>query len=225
MGNDWQPLQPIGAEATGKVISVHFHVPVGPLAWDEGIVAPQGVAPAWVNGRGFEVTLASAPEQIQSVAITGSNMDTVQITCADTVEGQYVNVAYAYSAGSALTMTPDANGLSFSNRTLRWGQLRDSDPFLGSTTGVAQPNYAVSFSIACRIPSSLRPGDRLASAQAEERQHDLQQDQHHHRLLQQNQAPIARHVQHQLQRLLDAAQLQLQRLVRSTRSNSARSSS
>ena len=152
MGNDWQPLQPIGAEATGKVISVHFHVPVGPLAWDEGIVAPQGVAPAWVNGRGFEVTLASAPEQIQSVAITGSNMDTVQITCADTVEGQYVNVAYAYSAGSALTMTPDTNGLSFSNRTLRWGQLRDSDPFLGSTTGVAQPNYAVSFSIAVPYP-------------------------------------------------------------------------
>jgi hypothetical protein len=102
-----------------------------------------------VNGRGFEVTLASAPEQIQSVTITGSggNMDTVQITCADTVEGQVVSVAYAYSAGSAVTMTADANGLSFSNRTLRWGQLRDSDPFVGSTTGVAQPNYAVSFSI------------------------------------------------------------------------------
>ncbi len=147
MGGSWQPLQPIRADASGKVITVQFHVPVGPLAWDEGIVAPQGVAPEWVNGRGFEVTLASAPEQILSVAITGTNMDTVQITCADTVEGQYVSVAYAYSAGSAVTMTPDANGLSFSNRTLRWGQLRDSDPFVGATTGVAQPNYAVSFSI------------------------------------------------------------------------------
>ena len=156
MAESWQPLQPISASASGKVINVQFHVPVGPLAWDEGIVAPQGVAPEWVNGRGFEVTLASAPEQIQSVQITGAggNLDTVQITCADAVEGQIVSVAYAYSAGSAVTMTADANGLSFSNRTLRWGQLRDSDPFVGATTGVAQPNYAVSFSISVPYASS-----------------------------------------------------------------------
>ncbi|WP_438010029.1 hypothetical protein WME89_16060 [Sorangium sp. So ce321] len=31
------------------------------------------------------------------------------------------------------------------NRFPTWGQLRDSDPFVGSTTRVAQPSYSVSF--------------------------------------------------------------------------------
>ena len=155
LGEDWQPLQPISADTSGNVISVHFHVPVGPLAWDDALVAPQGVAPEWVNGRGFEVTLASAPEQIQSVAITGANMDTVQITCSDTVEGQLVSVAYAYSAGSALTSTPDPDGFSYDNGTLRWGQLRDSDPIVGHLSGAVQPNYAVSFYIPVPYTSPL----------------------------------------------------------------------
>jgi hypothetical protein len=29
----------------------------------------------------------------------------------------------------------------------RWGQLRDSDEFVGATTGMRQPNYAVSFEL------------------------------------------------------------------------------
>ncbi|WP_437592955.1 hypothetical protein [Sorangium sp. So ce1000] len=33
-------------------------------------------------------------------------------------------------------------------RTWRSGQLRDSDPFVGSMTGTAQPNYAVAFEMA-----------------------------------------------------------------------------
>lgn len=28
-----------------------------------------------------------------------------------------------------------------------WGQLRDSDPFVGTVTGVAQPNYCVAFQL------------------------------------------------------------------------------
>jgi hypothetical protein len=31
--------------------------------------------------------------------------------------------------------------------TYRWGQLRDSDPFIGAVTGLAQPNYGVGFEI------------------------------------------------------------------------------
>ena len=31
--------------------------------------------------------------------------------------------------------------------TFRWGLLRDSDPFVGSSTGKAQPNYAVAFEL------------------------------------------------------------------------------
>ncbi len=147
LGDGWQPLQPVSATASGNVISVRFNVPVGPLAWDDGIVAPQGVNPAWVNGRGFEVQLTSAPETIVSVAITGAAMDTVEITCADTIEGGYASVAYAYSAGSGITQTLQPNGYTYLNTTLRWGQLRDSDPFVGPLTGVAQPNYAVAFSV------------------------------------------------------------------------------
>jgi hypothetical protein len=147
MGNAWQPLQPISADASGNVINVHFHVPVGPLVWDDAIVAPQGVQPEWKTGRGFEVTLASAPEKITAIAITGTNMDTVQITCADTVEGQNVGVGYAFIAGSGLTMTLNPDGFTYGNGTLRWGQLADSDPLLGATSGAVQPNYAVSFYI------------------------------------------------------------------------------
>jgi hypothetical protein len=29
--------------------------------------------------------------------------------------------------------------------TVRWGWLRDSDPFVGAVTGLAQPNYCVAF--------------------------------------------------------------------------------
>jgi len=31
--------------------------------------------------------------------------------------------------------------------TFRWGLLRDSDPFVGSVTGKAQPNYCVAFDL------------------------------------------------------------------------------
>ena len=72
-------------------------------------------------------------------------MDTVEITCADTIEGGYASVAYAYSAGSGITQTLQPDGYTYLNTTLRWGQLRDSDPFVGQLTGVAQPNYAVAF--------------------------------------------------------------------------------
>jgi hypothetical protein len=40
------------------------------------------------------------------------------------------------------------DGVLPSGGTRRWGQLRDSDPFVGSTTGRAQPNFAVAFELA-----------------------------------------------------------------------------
>jgi hypothetical protein len=155
LGEPWQPLQPVSATATGSVVSVKFHVPVAPLGWDANIVPPQGVQPEWALGRGFEVTLASAPEKIVSVAISGANMDTVDITCADTVEGQYVSVAYAYSAGTMITQTLQPDGYTYLNSTLRWGQLRDSDTFVGQLTGVTQPNYAVAFYVNVPYTSPL----------------------------------------------------------------------
>jgi len=66
------------------------------------------------------------------VAISG---DTVQITCATDPPTSGLVVAYAATADG--TIRP--------NGTVRWGQLRDSDPFVGSLTRVAQPNYSVAF--------------------------------------------------------------------------------
>lgn len=155
LGDGWQPLQPVSATASGNVINVRFHVPVGPLAWDDTVVAPQKLNAAWANGRGFEVKLASAPETIVSVAITGAAMDTVAITCADAVEGQDLSVSYAYSAAGGITQTLQPDGYTYLTTALRWGQLRDSDPFVGPLTGVAQPNYAVAFSVNVPYTSPL----------------------------------------------------------------------
>ena len=55
------------------------------------------------------------------------------ITCVNNVP-YGAKVAYAYTGN-----TKRANG------TYRWGLLKDSDPFVGYATGIAQPNYCVSF--------------------------------------------------------------------------------
>ena len=56
LGNPWQPLQPTSVERSGRVITVHFHVPVPPLAWDTTLAMPhQSAYTEWAQGRGFEV--------------------------------------------------------------------------------------------------------------------------------------------------------------------------
>lgn len=134
-GNDWQPLQPLRATVNGRVITVDFHVPVLPLVWDTTMPAPhQSLLTEWKNGRGFEVTASGNRVTISSVAISGSS---VQITCANNLPASGVKVGYAFTSA----------GTKRDNGTYRWGLLRDSDPFVGSSTGVAQPNYCVSFEI------------------------------------------------------------------------------
>ncbi|WP_437580062.1 dockerin [Sorangium sp. So ce887] len=128
MGRDWQPLQPTRVERSGRVITVQFHVPVPPLVWDEVLPAPT----VWANGRGFEVRQGNTKIEISSVEIAG---DAVKITCSSDPPASGVTVGYAMTTHAAAR----PNGFP------TWGQLRDSDPFVGSTTGAAQPNYAVSF--------------------------------------------------------------------------------
>jgi hypothetical protein len=136
-GNDWQPLQPIVESAAGNVVTVQFHVPVPPLVWDDTLPPPHGtMIPEWAAGRGFEVLAANARETITDVEIVGD--DTVQITCQDDLTGLQVVVGYAATAEGGTPPT----GLP-----ARWGQLRDSDPFVGSTTGLVQPNYCVAFQL------------------------------------------------------------------------------
>ncbi|MGC4070410.1 MAG: dockerin [Polyangiaceae bacterium] len=133
---NWQPLQPTQVERDGQTLIVHFHVPVPPLTWETAFPAPNADAEAWKSGKGFEVQAPGKRITISSVEIAG---DTVRISCADPLPATGVKVGYAM-LGNATAMKTD----SFSGTT-HWGLLRDSDPFVGSVTGKAQPNYAVAF--------------------------------------------------------------------------------
>jgi hypothetical protein len=143
LGQAWAPLQPLSTTTSvtraGAVITVQFHVPVEPMVWDTTLPPPHATVPQWAMGNGFEVsTLGGAPLQINSVVIDG---DSVHITCAQDLTGQALNVSYAFLTDATTTFPPVAGG------TFRWGLLRDSDAFVGSTTKNTQPNFAVAFSI------------------------------------------------------------------------------
>jgi hypothetical protein len=135
-GRNWQPLYPTSVERSGQVITVHFHVPVPPLAWETSLFSPPlPNSDQWKLGRGFEVRTPTALVTVTSVEIVG---DSVRITCAEALPDAGVKVAYAMW-GNPTAMTTPHQG------TTHWGLLRDSDPFVGSVTGKPQPNYAVAF--------------------------------------------------------------------------------
>jgi hypothetical protein len=143
LGNAWQPLQPTGAERSGQVITVHFHVPAAPLVWDTLLPPANPSVTAWSAGKGFEVRANGSAVTISSVAISGGD---VQITCATPLPASGVVVGYAMTAASTTAaQVVDGSGALLWTGTVRWGQLRDSDPFVGAMTHKAQPNYAVAF--------------------------------------------------------------------------------
>lgn len=132
---NWQPLEPDGIERNGRTITVRFRVPVPPLTWVTNFELPHQSISEWKNGKGFEVCSAVGDRiAIASVAISG---DAVIITCgSDPSPG--ARVGYGMT-GEKPRMTAPFPG------TFRWGLLRDSDPFVGAVTGMAQPNYGVAF--------------------------------------------------------------------------------
>ena len=136
LGHDWQPLQPTSVAVSGNVVTVHFHVPVPPLVWDDTMPSPHTAIAEWANGRGFEVSAAGPAQTIDAVDIVDG--DTVKITCRSDLTGRQVTVGYAATADGA-PMAPSG--------TFRWGHLKDSDPFVGSMTHTAQPNWAVAFQL------------------------------------------------------------------------------
>lgn len=132
LGRSWQPLQPTAVAVSGRDITVTFHVPVPPLAWDEALPAPHQTAlTEWRAGRGFELRSGAARLAIESVSIDG---DAIR-----------VRSAVDLPAGSTLGYAVTSDGTVPPNTSRRWGQLRDSDPFVGAATGRAQPNYSVAF--------------------------------------------------------------------------------
>ena len=135
LGRDWEPLAPTGIERSGMAITIRFHVPVAPLVWDTNFDAPHPSVDEWKNGKGFEVsTAAGAKVAIQSAEISG---DSVVLTCAAD-PGANALVGYAM-VGEPKKFRSQHSG------SLRWGLLRDSDPFVGAITLLAQPNYCVAF--------------------------------------------------------------------------------
>ena len=133
LGNDWQPLMPTSVERTSsRIVTVQFHVPVPPLNWDTSFDAP--AIAEWKSGQGFELRSASANITISSVAISG---DSVQITASADLPTSGLMVGYA--------LTSQGVQLKNHSKAVRWGQLRDSDTFAGTTTKLANQNYCVSF--------------------------------------------------------------------------------
>lgn len=137
LGKDWQPLQPTAVEHQGTRITIHFHVPVPPLVWDAELAPPHSSVEEWKNGKGFEVTGAGGDRMtIVSAALSD---DAVVLECASD-PGPGARVGYAM-VGEKNRMTTPFRGF------YRWGLLRDSDPFVGTVTRVAQPNFAVAFEL------------------------------------------------------------------------------
>jgi hypothetical protein len=139
LGKDWQPLEPVSVERDGKIITIHFHVPAPPLAWENSFQPPHQSDDAWQQGNGFEInTSAGDKVTITSAMISG---DKVIITCAtDSGPGARVGYATIAEGAHAKMMTPYPG-------TFRWGLLRDSDPFVGASTKINQPNYCVAFEL------------------------------------------------------------------------------
>lgn len=133
-GRDWQPLQPTRVERSDQAIVVSFHVPVAPLVWDDWFDAP--AIGEWVRGRGFELRVGDTRVAIDSVAILGQS---VVVRAAGALPAGPLVVGYA-TASQGIQMSTASNAV-------RWGQLRDSDPFRGETTKRPNPNYCVSFEL------------------------------------------------------------------------------
>jgi len=139
LGRDWQPLAPTTVERGTRTVTVHFHVPVPPLAWETTFQPPHQAIAEWQAGKGFELRGPSGKIAIASVAITAPG-DAVEITTTVDLPATGVHVGYALTADATAMTTPFAG-------TLRWGLLRDSDPFVGVATQKPQPNYAVAFEV------------------------------------------------------------------------------
>ncbi len=136
LGHPWQPLEPNKIDRKGNQVMVQFHVPKGSLVWDTTLGEPHPSSPEWSKGKGFEVADAAGKRiEIRSVAIRGRNAVVLQLASDP---GPGARLSYA------LVGEPTLRNPRF-GASPHWGLLRDSDPFVGSTTHTAQPNHCVAF--------------------------------------------------------------------------------
>lgn len=141
MGREWRPLEPEHATRKGAEITIRFHVPQGPLVWDATLGEPHPSSPEWSKGKGFEVTYAAGRRvEIVSASLEGRN--SVVLRLAED-PGPGARLSYALVGEPTLRKPPFG-------ASPHWGLLRDSDPFVGSTTHTPQPNFCVAFDL--RLP-------------------------------------------------------------------------
>jgi hypothetical protein len=116
-GKKWIPLSPRSVTtASGKVV-ISFHVPVGPLRWDESLDAPN---------RGFELFDEAGPVGLKSVSLEN---DSVELEPGRVLRGR-VRVRYGY--------------LFYGRNPSGGGSLTDSDE-TESPHGFSLRNYCVLF--------------------------------------------------------------------------------
>lgn len=137
-GHPWRPLEPEKATVRGSEITIRFHVPVKPLVWDTTLGEPHPSSPEWSKGKGFEVSDGNGKRfEILWASIRGG--DTVVLKLAQD-PGPNVRLSYALVGEPTLSKPPYG-------ASPHWGLLRDSDPFVGYTTKVPQPNFCVAFDL------------------------------------------------------------------------------
>ncbi len=121
-GVAWKPLEPISATRSGAVVTIRFHVPNPPLAFESTLAPPhQTKNLEWKEGRGFEVVDSTGPLTIASAALAG---DSVTLTLSAAPSGTGLRVRYATVPDEAGQHGGDVGGLR--------GQLRDSDELVGA---------------------------------------------------------------------------------------------
>jgi hypothetical protein len=141
LNHKWKPLAPEKVIHRGNQVSIKFHVSKGPLVWDSTLGNPHPSSPEWSNGKGFEVLDGAGKRvEIRSASIDGR--DSVKLELASD-PGSNARISYAM-VGEPTMRNPRFGA------TPHWGLLRDSDPFVGFNTHVAQPNFCVAFDM--RLP-------------------------------------------------------------------------
>ena len=131
-GEDWQPLHPLRARSTGRLIVADFHVPVPPLAFDTAQVADPGQ-------YGFRVVDPDGSDN----PVTGIAIDRAGTRV-------WIAAARPIAAGSSLRYAWDGDKQS-GRLTGPRGNLRDSqgDRLVFDPEGIAAPmhNWCVIFEL------------------------------------------------------------------------------
>lgn len=120
-----------------KTITITFNVFAAPILIDGTVTANhQSVNAQWANGAGFEAVDNTGNLTISSVSVVASNQIAITLSATPSTG---LKIGYA--------LTPDLTdtfhgGLGQGGR---YGQIRDSDTFVGAVSGTAQHNWLCHF--------------------------------------------------------------------------------